>query len=381
MFVQSFLQGSTEKDPFQDLTNQYAIKVNDYPEDGIIILNYNAFDSPKKHPITMECRSLILDRTTYEVISRKFDRFFNLGEFEEFYHDFDFDNCHIMSKEDGSLVGFYYNPHTERFSISTKSLANAEGLNENGVSWYNQILSAGAFKDDIDYQTRMNEIPDAKNWTFIFEFVGPYNRIVTPYTESQLVFIGARKHTGQWMSKETMIEYVHYFDSLNIRLPEFHTKPKTLSDVVTKANELLNLKEGFVLWDPINNKRIKVKSEKYVIAHTMRGETTTPTIKNILKLIFTGEADEFISYFPEYTTDFQRAQEAIFKFEYEITRIHYQYKSIEDQKIFALAVKDEPFSFILFAAKRKNKHPIKIFYELDLEKQIKIMGQFINGQI
>lgn len=375
MQVQQFLR----EFGLQQLVDQYAIKINDYPDQGIILLNYNSFDSPKKHPIVIECRSLILDRETFEVISRKFDRFFNFGEFEEFYHDFNFDNYYIMSKEDGSLIGFYYNPHTNRFSISTKSLANAEGINSTGKSWYDQILTAGAFKDDNDFQVRMELIPNVKDWTFIFEFVSPYNRIVTPYTEDKLVFIGARKHSGEWMSKETMVEYVHYFESLNIRLPEFFEKPKSILDVVTKANELLNLKEGFVLWDPISNKRIKVKSEKYVIAHTMRGETTTPTLKNIFKLIFTGEADEFLSYFPEYEQDFQRARDSIFRFEYDITMSYYKFKVIEDQKTFALAVKNVPFSFILFTARRDNKHPIKVFYEFDVEKQVKIMGQFIDG--
>ncbi len=370
--VQKFLRESTIK----DLIDKYSIKVNDYPEHGIIMLNYNAFDSEKTHPITIECRSLILDRITFDVISRKFDRFFNIGEFDEYYRDFNFDNYHIMSKEDGSLIGFYYNPHIDAFSISTRSLANAEGINVFGKSWYDQILAAGDFRDNDDFQTRMISIPDSRDWTFIFEFVGPSNRIVTPYDKNQLVFIGARKPNGDWMSKEMMIQYIHYFDSLTIRLPEFYEKPKTIAEIVIKVNELTNLKEGFVLWDPITNKRLKVKADKYVIAHTIRGETTVPTRKNIFKLIFTSEADEFLTYFPEYEDEFKRARDDIFKFEYEITRAHYQYKSIEDQKTFALAVKDEPFSFILFAAKRKDEHPIKTFYDLELDKKIKIMEQF-----
>ena len=304
---------------------------------------------------------------------------FNFGEFEEYYHDFNFDNYHIMSKEDGSLIGFYYNPHINQFSISTKSLANAEGINNIGKSWYDQILAAGAFKDNADFQHRMSLIPNSKDWTFIFEFVSPYNRIVTPYTEDQLVFIGARKRTGEWMTKEDLVQYIQYFDSSNIRLPEFFEKPKSITEVVAKANELLNLKEGFVLWDPISNKRIKVKSDKYVIAHTIRGETSTPTTKNIFRLIFTGEADEFLSYFPEYENDFLHARDNIFRFEYDITKSYYQFKAIDDQKAFALAVKSVPFSFILFTARRDDKHPIKVFYEFDIEKRVKIMGQYING--
>lgn len=379
MQVQKFLRESTAPDPLKDLTDNYAIKVNDYPEHGLVVLNYNAFDSPKTHEITLECRSLILDRKTFDVISRKFDRFFNFGEYEEYYHDFNFDNYHIMSKEDGSLIGFYYNPHNDTYSISTKSLAFAEGINAVGISWYDQILAAGAFKDAADFQTRMKIIPDSKNWTFIFEFIGPSNRIVTPYPENQLVFIGARKHDGDWMSKQDMINYMSYFESLNIRLPEFYEKPKSMTDVVKLANELSDLKEGFVLWDPLTNKRMKIKSRDYVKAHAVRGEFSAPTTKKILELIFTAEADEFLSYFPEYEAEFIKVRDDIFKFEYEITRSYYQVKAIEDQKSFALAAKELPFSFISFVARRDNKHPIQVFYELDLEKKIKTMVQYVNG--
>ena len=379
MLVQDFLRRSTAPDPLADLTNQYAIKVNDYPADGIVLLNYNAFDSPKKHPITIECRSLILDRETFDVISRKFDRFFNFGEFEEFYHDFNFDNCHIMSKEDGSLVGVYYNPHTDKFSISTRSLANAELTNDYGFTWYKQILMAGGFKDDEDFQLRMRAVPDAQIWTFLFEYVSPYNRIVTPYTEPQLVFIGARRHTGEWMSKDVMIQYVHYFDSLSIRLPEFYDKPKNIQDVVERANELANLKEGFVLWDPDSNKRLKIKSDTYVLAHTLRGETKIPTDKNVFAMIFSGEADEFLTYFPEYETIFVKAQEQIFKFEYDITAAFYRIKHITDLKSFAQEAIKHPMSFILFAAYKNNKHPIKIFYELPEDKRINTMLKFTSG--
>ena len=47
--VQKFLlNNSPEK-----LVEDFAIKINDYPEDGIMMLNYNMIDSPKTHPITM----------------------------------------------------------------------------------------------------------------------------------------------------------------------------------------------------------------------------------------------------------------------------------------------------------------------------------------
>lgn len=83
--VQKFLidqkdKGLTTAQSFEQLTEQFAIKVKHYEEDGIVLLDYHMLDSPKMHPIVIECRSLILDYCTFEVVSRKFDRFFNYLE-------------------------------------------------------------------------------------------------------------------------------------------------------------------------------------------------------------------------------------------------------------------------------------------------------------
>lgn len=60
------------------LTEQFAISVKKI--DDLLVLNYNQIDSPKTHPIVIECRSLILEAKTLKVVSRSFDRFFNIYE-------------------------------------------------------------------------------------------------------------------------------------------------------------------------------------------------------------------------------------------------------------------------------------------------------------
>ena len=81
--VQKFLDDEYE-DGLDRLTELFGIKVRRYPEDNLVLLDYNQIDSPKTHPIVIECRSLILALDTLEVVSRKFDRFFNLGEAPDF---------------------------------------------------------------------------------------------------------------------------------------------------------------------------------------------------------------------------------------------------------------------------------------------------------
>ena len=63
---------------FQKLTDVYGIKVKDYPEQKLVVLNYDQINSPKMEPIVQECRGLILDYAL-NVVCRPFDRFFNYG--------------------------------------------------------------------------------------------------------------------------------------------------------------------------------------------------------------------------------------------------------------------------------------------------------------
>ncbi len=366
--VQQFLVDNS----VEELVKQYNIKVRDYPEDNILMLNYDMIDSPKTHPITMECRSLILDRTNYNIISKKFDRFFNLGENPESYLDFDWDNCYITEKVDGSLTGVYYNPNTARFEISSRSQAKAELDHEVFGNWREVIISTFGFNSEEEFQEFFNEIRNSKDITFIFEFISPLNRIVTPYSEPKMVFLGGTFTDNEPLSKYDMGFFMeNYFNKINVRLPEFYDIPHDTDALIKLANTLPNLQEGFVLWDEHTNKRIKLKSTAYLVAHRMRGEDSKPTRKNILNLIFTGEVDEFLVYFPEYKEFFDKENDNINDLNQNLNSLWQSVKHIEDQKEFALKIKDNDLSSILFMAKKQGIHPIQVFHNLPADKKIR----------
>ena len=110
------------------LTQELGIEVKQYPEHGIMNLNYSQIDSPKTHPVVIECRGLILSmEKPYTVISRKFDRFFNHGEALDITQAFSGENAILGLKEDGSCIGVYYNPYTGTWNTSTRGSALAEG--------------------------------------------------------------------------------------------------------------------------------------------------------------------------------------------------------------------------------------------------------------
>src|SRR4051812_14440572 len=89
------------------LEEEFSIKAKIY-EEGLIVLNYDQiYSSTKAHPIVAECRGLILD-TDFNIVSRSFDRFFNLGEQPETQTDIDISKAVCMEKIDGSLIKIYH---------------------------------------------------------------------------------------------------------------------------------------------------------------------------------------------------------------------------------------------------------------------------------
>lgn len=368
--VQRFLndyvynQGMTSQEALAELTNQFAIKVKHYEEEGIVLLDYHQLDSPKMHPIVIECRSLILGFNTWRVVSRKFDRFFNYGEALEYYHDFDLSRSVIMEKADGSLIGVYH--HNDKWHISTRGMAFAEGEHVMGGTFREKVLETFGLTED-EFQDAFSIFRN--DITFIFEYTSPENRIVTKYDKPQMVFLGETCATGENLGAyETGIR-----DLRRAGIPCREVKTYSASDmdeVVKLANSLPDLQEGFVIYDPVSNKRMKVKSSLYVVAHAIRGNDPLPTKKNLLRLLFTGELGEFCAYFPEWEEKALNIQREVDNAYRELAITWDKYKHLESQKEFAMSIKDVSYNALLFRARKMNKTVNETWNEWPLEKKI-----------
>lgn len=366
--VQKFLteqkeQGKFTTECFNALTEQLGIKVKFYDEEGVVLLDYHMIDSPKLNPIVIECRSLILDTFTFEVVSRKFDRFFNYGEALEYYHDFDLSRSVIMEKADGSLIGVYH--HKGKWHISTRGMAFAEGEHVMGGTFRDKVLEAFGMSED-EFQSVFGVFN--KSLTFVFEYISPENRIVTKYQKPEMVLLSSNDGEKEW-DYETMYCNLVAYGVKNIRKVKTY-QASDMDAVVKLANSLPNLEEGFVIYDPVSNKRMKVKSSLYVVAHSIRGNDPLPTKKNLLRLLFTGELGEFCAYFPEWSEkalDIQREVDSAYR---ELSVAWDKYKELEAQKDFALAIKDVPYNGILFQTRKVKKSLNEVWNDWPLEKKI-----------
>lgn len=382
--VQKFLHdqvanGKVGIEPFQALTDQFGIKYTIYPEDALVILNYDQIESPKAHPIVIECRSIILNPYTFEVVSRKFDRFFNAGEVPDFYHDFDISRSRVYCKEDGSLVGVYHNPTTGRWEISTRGMAKAEGTHVSGISFRQAVLNSfGVSEEEFQYifanaHGAQNTV--FLNTTFIFEYTGPENRVVRRYDESKMVMTWMRNHQHtNFYPDETINSWCAEFYrlGLNVRVVESYAL-NTIEGIVEAAKNLPALEEGYVVFDPVSGKRQKIKNPSYVAIHGLR-ENGALSMKRVYSLVLLNDHEEYLNYFPEDRNAFGPVILAVAEFEDSMVTLWERVRYSESQKDFALALKGVVGSGCFFSARKKNTTPLHEFHNLEMMQKLKLFG-------
>lgn len=346
MHVQTYLRTFG----LQKLTEELGIKVKSYPEEGLLVLNYSQIDSPKSHPVVMECRGLILDMD-FNVVSRSMCRFFNLGEVPESQAHIDLSKAVCYEKVDGSLIRIYNYKGT--WYIATRGLAFAEAtVNGFDITFKELVLKALGLTDQ-EFQDKCNLwfLPDV---TYICEITSTENRCVKSYTGYTLWYLTARSNSTYEYLDQSSNAYV-----FGMSFPRVYSFD-SMENLKETVNELKNLDEGYVLYQdgiPV----CKIKSPAYCAVHLLRGEGLNP--KRVCELVLTGEQEEYLAYFPE---DRPFIQEYVDKFNgimQELDLAYSQFSSIVDQKEFASAIKSTQGNSVLFTA-RKLKIGVKEAFKL-----------------
>lgn len=347
------------------LVEEFKIKVTESPEYGLYVLNYDQIDSPKNHPITNECRSLVVTETSlgWEVVSRSFDRFFNYGEIQEDKHDIN--TMTAYEKVDGSIVSlFCWNGewlYRTRSMIMPTSQVN--GWDKTWKELIEPVLLDKGFRE-YNHDTTL---------TYIFEVVGVENRVVTRYEESAAYLLAVRRNdNGFYYSPEVFNPELRGW-----KLPKKYTFD-TFEHCLQSAKDLRDLNEGYVLYDQFGVPKVKVKNPAYVAAHLLRGEGLNP--KRIMQLIFMNEVDEYLSIFPEDTKHFEQYRIAYGELQHDIVTIYHFHTKIERQKDFALKVKDYCYSGVLFSARKQKKDPLDVLHSMDESYKIKLLTQFMQEE-
>src|SRR3990167_5689352 len=327
------LQKFLEKNSVLDLENQLSIvtkRHNKYK--NLVLFKYDQINSPKCDEIVRECRGIILDENNnWDIICYPYERFLNY--LEPGSAEIDWRSAKIYEKLDGSLCTLYW--YDNKWNVATSGTPDASGeVNGFGMTFEKLFWDVW---EQLGY--RLPEGGRSKQRCYMFELCTPYDRIIVQHKKNRLVLHGARDldsyfeyDPGLW-AEDYNWEIVKKYPLGSVKdiLDSLHSMPPTEQ-------------EGYVVVDG-NFNRIKVKSPKYVALHRMIDGMSS---KRMLEIIRTNESSEFLSYFPEWTELYNEIKDKYFALLIEVNQCFNQFKSIENQKDFALAIKDFAFRGALF---------------------------------
>lgn len=367
----------------EKLKETYGIKYNFHKSLPLVILNYDQIDSPKSHPLVVECRGLVLEKDTWKVISYPFRRFFNDREVLEETKNFNYNNAIAFEKIDGSLISvFYYN---NQWLFATRSLIENESK---------PTFSEYTFKELFNKITE--QYPGffkilSKEFTYVFEMTSPENKVITPYTDRALHLLTMRHADVHIECKHEYVKWIAKM--LGVKFPNSF-KIKLKDNVLENIKMLQQFDEGYVVVDEssfesdkISFRRIKMKNPSYVaIAHLK--DSGSRSIRALVGVVHDGEADEFESYFPEFKEKLDMIKTKYD--EYLKTMLYNICKESEnfskDRKTFAKNIKEwvnPAMMFLMYDKKIKNNTEgiDEFFKTLELQKGRKHLEKYIMNAL
>jgi hypothetical protein len=340
----------------EGLKADLAIQITDYSDR--VVLNYHQIDSPKMHEVVKECRGLILEKNTWKVLCRSFDRFYNFGE--DGSRSFNFSNSICFEKLDGTLVNLYNDGR--QWAYATRKMAYAEGpMHGKDENYADEIYN-------ITPLTIGNMIKLDPENTYIFEYTSPENRVITKYDKAALTLLSIRNKSGYELPQKEVDEIAGHFD-FN-RPKQFYFS--SYNDVMTHITNLPRLEEGYVCLNVSTGQRVKVKNPSYLaVAHLRVDGIASP--KRIKSLIIEGGDYEYLADFPEDFPLFEADRMRYIHLLHEIILLQSGTRLIKDQKEYAMIVKDSPVSGIMFQLK-KGRSLSAIIRGMTDAARIRLMG-------
>jgi hypothetical protein len=276
---------------FQLKTREYEHKV---------LLKYDQLVSPTlmANIEVQECRGLILEKGTWNVMSLAFTKFFNSEEGNA--AKIDWDTAHVLEKLDGTMIQVYWDWHANKWFAATTGTAEGEGEvnNKNGTT-FNDL-----FWDTVNNKYTFNECLLNKDFVYVFELTTPYNIVVKPHGESSATLLTVR-------NRETLVELsgkALEMAAVSLDIPlvkSFDINAKNVGHLLKTFEGMPWSEEGYVVRDG-NDNRVKVKNPAYVAVHHLKGKTAE---HNIITIVKSNEIEEFASTFPERKDELLRLKE------------------------------------------------------------------------
>jgi RNA ligase len=281
-------------------------------------------------PIERECRGLKFCTKTGKILARPYHKFHNLNE----RPDYATANVSlvgqphtILDKLDGSMV------HTCATDMGIYLMTRM------GITEVAEAADKFLCANPIKYSGLFTSLP-LEEYTYIFEYVAPSNKIVIDYAVEDLILTAIRHNfNGTYVFYDEMVKLAEAFNVPVVK----HINPMVQMNTESLANYVTKLTgtEGRVIrFD--TGAMVKIKCEEYVRKH--RSKELIGSVKGMVGLIAENNLDDIlpqldedvqkqvVKYTKDFLTELGRTMTAV-------TLFVHGYEALP-QKDFALLVQD-----------------------------------------
>lgn len=313
------------------LENDLAIHVH---RDGdLVSLKYNQIESPMHEPIVQECRGMVVNAATGQILAHPYNKFWNHGE--ALAAQIDWSTASVLEKLDGSLMILYFDGTD--WAVASSGTPRASG----SFGTFSTATFSEAFWRI--WHALGYALPSLRDVCFMFELCAHENRIVVKHEKPRIVLHGARDmRSGFELSLADLAPIAASCGWEVVRSYAIGT----IEGALAAAEALDPLQtEGFIVVDSDFN-RVKIKSPRYVALHHMRGEGMS--VGRAIDLWVSGEAAELLTHFPEFEDDVLAVHDRLDAAAASAVADCLRHRRLPDRKAFANAVKAAPWSAVTF---------------------------------
>jgi RNA ligase len=248
--------------------------------------NHDHYEVENLHArLRRECRGIIFDTATGEIIRRPFHKFFNVNEREETQdHVVDLSRPHaILEKLDGSMIA--------PFIVNGKMIWGTKMGATDVAKPVEEFVEA-----HLNYR-QFAEYAIERGYTPIFEWCSRKQRIVLDYKEDQLILTAMRDMTtGRYVAGSFLVISAENYNIPVVRAFEPQTDMKAFIEHTRGLEDV----EGFVVrFD--DGHMLKLKCDWYVQIHKAKEKILQD--RNIVELILDNNLDDVKAHLPQEDRD------------------------------------------------------------------------------